>query len=881
MSEQADPFARERAYYKEMLMKQSSRLAQQERSLARLRHSLLQREQGFALLASISQLIGSRPQLERLLSIAASEVVRLLDFGCSLAFLSKHYLATQLDPASPLMEIDAPFLCVAAFGSWGDNHPMQSNTPATLTHEDVQLFGDGLVVGSALSAQAHFSGVRDALGFHHFVACPVRLEEENIGFLVAGDPEGAPPPHAAYDEGDLDTFRALSLQVTAIVDHAEHARLQQEADLKDTLFSEFSHEFRTPIALTMGVLQHLSTEQVLPSMGDSTIAQEALDGAMHQQEKLLALVDDILALSRAEAISSLSLHCVPMNEVNGLLHSSIAGFQLLAMEKGLRFSYELAEGGASFGVMWDQRAMERVLTNLLSNALKFTETGAIGLRTFVKSDEYIVEVFDSGMGIPSEQLGQVFERYHRAHTSAAPEVSGTGIGLALVKRLVTMHRGWIGVESVVGEGSVFRIRLPLVSVDSLEVVVSSAEERDKAGSGLSLGEYALTPVEVEHNQAIFVERGRKSSGTILYVDDNPELRRYVFRLLSGQYRVLLASDGQEALSVMERCLPSLVLSDLSMPRMDGLRFLERVRSEPAWLGIPFVLLTARTDTASRLEGFSLGASDYIEKPFSEPELLSRVGNLVRGRALMEKRMEDARDESAKSILLQRLSHEFRTPLNAILGYSELILDMSELEGSTFKWEDELNRIREGGERLLVLVEQLLDVSVAGGKSEQVELSLTTFDVGGLLGELVALVEQRAVGRGVSFSMSCAPGMFLHSDRVALSKVLYNILENACRFSNKGNVFVDFVEASADCAIQKEEGFVFRISDSGMGIEEEHLRSIFEPFRQVDESHTRPYDGAGLGLSIARDLVRQLGGTIEARNRPEEDWGAEFVIWLPG
>jgi signal transduction histidine kinase len=315
--------------------------------------------------------------------------------------------------------------------------------------------------------------------------------------------------------------------------------------------------------------------------------------------------------------------------------------------------------------------------------------------------------------------------------------------------------------------------------------------------------------------------------------------------------------------------------------MDGLRFLERVRMEPAWVGIPFVLLTARTDAASRLEGFSLGANDYVEKPFSEPELLSRVGNLVRNHTLMEKRVEDARDEAVKSILLQRLSHEFRTPLNAILGYSELILDMSELEGTPFKWEDELNRIHDAGERLLALVEQLLDVSVSGGESEGVELVYSTFDVGGLLSELMALLEQRVVGRGVSFSVSCAPELSLHSDRVALSKVLYNILENACRFSNKGNVFVDFVEASADCAIQKEEGYVFRISDSGMGIEEEHLQSIFEPFRQVDESHTRPYDGAGLGLSIAHELVLQLGGTIEARNRPEKDRGAEFVIWLPG
>lgn len=407
----------------------------------------------------------------------------------------------------------------------------------------------------------------------------------------------------------------------------EHARKVVELErLKDRFFANISHEFRTPLTLIMGPADD-AIEGEYGSISDGVKSQFALIRSSAQ--RLLRLVNDLLDLSKLDA-GAVKLHPRDV-DVAEFLTPIVGSFSDLARRKGLKLLHE--SDISSLQASFDPDAIEKVVFNLISNALKFTPAGgSVRVKLTTESgddgEQFCISVRDTGSGIESDQLQHIFDRFHQVESDDSRPHEGTGLGLALVRELVELHGGRASVDSEPGFGSEFVIRIPtghrvaspvMSRSGALEVVdlTASAPQLDTAGE-TGQGAPSFAPL-------------------VLVVDNDEGIRGYVRSHLRSHYRVDESADGVEALEKMRAEKPALVICDVMMPRMDGFEFCRRVRNDPDLADVPIVLLTARADEESRLEGLRLGADDYMPKPFSSTELLARVENLIELRRMLKLR----------------------------------------------------------------------------------------------------------------------------------------------------------------------------------------------------------------------------------------------------
>ena len=283
------------------------------------------------------------------------------------------------------------------------------------------------------------------------------------------------------------------------------------------------------------------------------------------------------------------------------------------------------DGTGSLEVEADMRLLECILFNLLGNSIKHTSPeGEITVSVQQEGADAILTVKDNGEGIPREKLPYIFDRFYQA----GKHTSGTGIGLALVKGIAELHGGSVSVESAPGEGATFFIRIP-IRHEGAEIL----ESRDAAEFTERFQDvYRGADTSLEEAASSVTESDRP---TILVVEDNSDLREFIGTLLQGEYRIIKASDGKEALDKATRELPDLVVSDVMMPVMDGLELCKALKGQFSTSHIPVILLTAKSLEEQRAEGYDSGADAYISKPFSEKVLLSRIGNLLKSRILLK------------------------------------------------------------------------------------------------------------------------------------------------------------------------------------------------------------------------------------------------------
>ncbi|HEY3495989.1 MAG TPA: ATP-binding protein [Polyangiaceae bacterium] len=408
---------------------------------------------------------------------------------------------------------------------------------------------------------------------------------------------------------------------------------------KTEFFSNVSHEFRTPLTLMLGPLEDtLRQSEALPEAD-----RERLDLAHRNAQRLLKLVNTLLDFSRIESgRAGDSYEPVDL----GLLTSELASVFRSAVERaGLTLSVSAPSPSAPVYV--DREMWEKVLFNLLSNALKFTLEGRIEVALRERSGGVELTVADTGTGIPAADLAHVFERFHRVKGARGRTIEGSGIGLALVKELVKLHGGTVAVESELDRGSTFRVWLPFgrAHLPADRIGAQRGQSSTSLGKNVyveeALGWLPARRSGLEPALETLPEPGRKR---ILLCEDNADMRDYVERLLRGQYDVETVGDGREALDAVRRRVPDLVLSDVMMPKLDGFGLLAALRSDDRLKALPVVLLSARAGEAARVEGLRLGADDYLVKPFSARELLTRVAALIE-----QKRAERALREHADSL----------------------------------------------------------------------------------------------------------------------------------------------------------------------------------------------------------------------------------------
>ncbi|MFI9005719.1 SpoIIE family protein phosphatase [Actinosynnema sp. NPDC053489] len=446
------------------------------------------------------------------------------------------------------------------------------------------------------------------------------------GFVVAGLNRYRP-----LDDGYRGFVELVAGHVAAGVASARSYQAQQRraeelAELdraKTAFFSNISHEFRTPLTLIMGPVQELRDR-----FADDEPVREELAAVHRNGLRLGKLVNTLLDFSRIEA-GRMQARYEPV-DLAAFTGELASVFRSAVERAGLAFEVDCPPLAAPVHV--DRSMWEKVVLNLLSNALKFTFHGTIRVAVRDDGDHAAITVSDTGIGVPESEMPRLFERFHRIDNARARSNEGSGIGLALVRELVGLHGGTITARSEVGAGTEFTIRLPFghahLPADSVtdtagaDVVSSTADPFVQEAMRWLPG--ATGGGDLAVVAAIPPSDGRQASGRVLVADDNADMRDYLRRLLAPHYQVITVNDGRAALDAVRATPPDLVVSDVMMPRMDGLELVAVLRADPRTAGVPVLLLSARAGQEASIEGLEAGADDYLVKPFSAAELLARV-----------------------------------------------------------------------------------------------------------------------------------------------------------------------------------------------------------------------------------------------------------------
>ena len=443
-------------------------------------------------------------------------------------------------------------------------------------------------------------------------------------------------PYRLLDETYTSLISLVSDQVaTAFADvhilEEERKRAEALAKIdraKTTFFSNISHEFRTPLTLLLGPIEEVLNDQ-------NTIEENRLraDVAYRNALRMQRLVNTLLEFSRIEA-GRLEGSFTKV-DICSFTQELASTFRSAVEKAGMQLQFEC--NSVTSDVYVDVDMWEKIVLNLLSNAFKYSKEGTISITVKEVNQKVQLSVTDTGVGIPPDHLEKIFDRFHRIENIQGRSQEGSGIGLAMVKELVRLHQGSIDVESTEGKGSTFTVIIPVgkehlpenkivtdtpVSVttrnagafvqEAMKWIPNSETEISNAGLGKTPKE--KTPLDTP------LEKKYK----VLVADDNSDMREYVERLLSVQFEVVTAVDGEDAYQKAVHHNPDLLLSDVMMPKLDGFGLLEKVRQHPDRKMLPFILLSARAGEEAKLEGLEAGADDYLVKPFSAKELLARV-----------------------------------------------------------------------------------------------------------------------------------------------------------------------------------------------------------------------------------------------------------------
>ncbi|MGW4057883.1 SpoIIE family protein phosphatase [Amycolatopsis sp. NPDC004747] len=438
----------------------------------------------------------------------------------------------------------------------------------------------------------------------------------------------------ALDESYRTFLGLVAQQTTALVNGAiAYQAQQQRAEeltaldaAKTTFFANVSHEFRTPLTLILGPAAEL--REALDGAGERV--REEVDVIQRNALRLGRLVNNLLDFSRIEA-GRMQARFEPVDL--GTFTAELASVFRAAVERaGLAFEVDCPPSAEPVHV--DRGMWEKVVFNLLSNAVKFTFAGAIRVTSAVEAGHAVVAVSDTGIGIDAAELPRLFERFHRIPSARARSNEGSGIGLALVRELVGMHGGSIAVESTPGAGTTFRVRVPLGTRH-----LPAEQVAEPTAGGL-----AVEPAEFSESAEPYVQealrwlpdgdegtrpaRAVAAGARVLVADDNADMRDYLVRLLRDDYAVTAVRDGVEAFAAACAEPPELIISDVMMPRLDGLGLLAELRDDPRTAAVPVLLLSARAGQEAAVDGLAAGADDYLVKPFSARELLARVRTTV-------------------------------------------------------------------------------------------------------------------------------------------------------------------------------------------------------------------------------------------------------------
>ncbi|KAM3583436.1 hypothetical protein VKS41_004349 [Umbelopsis sp. WA50703] len=834
-----------------------------------------------------------------------------------------------------------------------------------------------------------------------------------------------------------------SLATTNAVEQSQQ-RADELAELnrsKSTFFSNISHEFRTPLSLILGPIEQVMQDENLQPKN-----REMAQMAHRNANRLLKLVNSLLQYTQLEN-GRMHAQFKAIKNLPDITREIASAFDTVATRFNLQFvvdcpSWEWTQppnrknSQDDISPFVDVDIWEIIILNLLSNAFKHCLKGSVRLTlrrhlrpassspsaalfcnpltttlssshqvstpdsatscsstNMTSAGYYELSVADTGNGIAPSDLQRIFDRFYSVRNPESRSHEGIGIGLSFIRDLVESQRGMITVESAVGQGSVFNVRLPLgyrhlnqtsvirdsdcgsnvtspdkslsEKITSLNIVDGSSKDgstkvshdvnhilpkpgrlfvAETAGwNSLNVDECEQknpTETQSQEPEPVFSPSNEVSEyittasykdmfkPTVLICDDNYDMRSYIRHTLEPNFNVIEASNGRDAFNIAVSLAASeatdpnqpddevhgskrkidLILADVMMPVMDGIELAKTLRAHPMTRTLPIIMLTARAASGDSMSGLFAGADDYLYKPFDAQELIARVTthcNLYR----MRVEYADARNKiavleaanDAKSKLIALVSHELRTPLQSIIGTVELLR-----EGNQFEEErTDLDNIHYSSQVLSSLISDILDVAKIDAGNFVFEPA--DFNPRVLAQHCCDILTEKANAKGLDLVCHVDSEVLqrVNQDPARIRQCISNMLSNAVKFTERGYVVMRLysvikyddgrpVRRFSYSELDKEDQWPDRssangdpaasiqllveVEDTGIGLAEESLTEIFEPFCQANTTSTRPYEGVGLGLAITKQLVEKAHGEIGLSS--ELGKGSTFWITWP-
>ncbi len=616
--------------------------------------------------------------------------------------------------------------------------------------------------------------------------------------------------------------------------------LREAQSAREKFFGNVSHEIRTPLSivlLAVGDIEKRARDKM-----DSR-AQAALGSIHDSARKLLRLVDELLLLAAGQE-GKLELNLEATN-LGALVSSLVAAWTPATEEAGLTMTSSIP---APVTAKVDAVAMERVLTNLVSNAVKYTQRGgAIELELVEEPDGIRISVLDNGKGISDELMGRLFGRFERAEGEHR-KITGTGIGLSLVKDLVEKHGGTVQALRRESGGTEMRVVLPSSLV---------MKETKAPAPQLRLVEHVKAPALAPPSVSAPADVAK---GTILVAEDDPRLAAMIADMLSDEYVVRVANDGAAALELAKTHQPNLLITDVDMPIMDGIELSKRFREVMNDRLAPIIILSAVLDLGTRVAGLDAGAVDYVTKPFDPSELRARVRSQFRQRDLALK-LHRAEQLSTLSVLTSGLAHELRNPANGVVNAIEPLkmLMPPELMKPGEPIGELLDVMGECAAQINTLSKQLL-----GFRDHETDLQLREASVREILDRAISI--SRTPLEDIEVRMDVPKDLRVRCAPPLLTQIFTNLFENGAHAAGKGG----WISVSASVT---DAHVSIIVGDSGPGVPVAMRTKIFEPFFT-----TKPQGvGTGLGLPVSREIALRHGGTLDVQDRGTT---SVFVVQLP-
>ena len=466
-----------------------------------------------------------------------------------------------------------------------------------------------------------------------------------------------------------------SMEAELELERRDKEHQEEINQMKMRFFINISHELRTPLTLILAPLQ-----EIINKISDRWTRNQ-LEYIQRNANRLLHLVNQLMDYRRAE-LGVFELK-VKKENAHQLIQDNFLFYDKLARHK--KITYTLHSELEEKEELFDPNYLELIVNNLLSNAFKYTESGQSITVTLKEENNWLVlQVSDTGIGIPINKQGKIFERFYQIES----EHVGSGIGLSLVQRLVELHHGRIELDSEEGKGSTFSVYLPqdINIYKSSELASNDAKnEEDQVYSTNSKEMYFIDTEKVENET---IETGDKKRGTILIVEDNNEIRHYLSSGLAELFNTLEAGNGEEALEKLKENEVDIIVTDVMMPVMDGIKLCKNVKQNIRTCHIPVIILSAKSETKDQMEGLQMGADDYIPKPFSLAILTTKIQNMMRTRRRMLERY-------SKSLEVEPEKITFNAMDEALLKRAVAIVEknMDNIEFSTDEFAREMNMSR--------------------------------------------------------------------------------------------------------------------------------------------------------------------------------------------